>query len=372
MRLACKPCCIFFKAEKALKEKVDVLILGEFPPNTFTGISMVNQSVFDILIENGFTVRKIDESVWNLSSISKAFWYVNRYAILLKCLLHSRIEILYTNFPISVFGLVRFLLVCWLTKIVSSKTRITGHIHRGDLLRFYQSSFINRLLFRLGLRNCHKVVVLSKKYLHELNSVSPKSDAFVLPNTSSFEEKTRLTNCEYKRQFLCISNFIETKGIEDLIDVFIQDEFSGYNLILSGKVYQQEFFKRIKAKSTPNIKFVLSPVRDELKQLLLGSDCFVMPSWNEGLPIVILEAISAGLPVIATKVGSISEILGDDYPFLVSPQSSTEMARAVKAFDSCSGKKELGLQMKNRYMESFSNKLFKEGVLKLFSTMKLV
>jgi hypothetical protein len=48
-----------------LKEKVDVFILGEFPPNTFTGISMVNQSVFDILIENGFTVRKIDESVWN-------------------------------------------------------------------------------------------------------------------------------------------------------------------------------------------------------------------------------------------------------------------------------------------------------------------
>ena len=47
------------------------------------------------------------------------------------------------------------------------------------------------------------------------------------------------------------------------------------------------------------------------------SDIFILPSLSEGMPYVILEAIILNVPVICTKVGYISEILGENYPFYI-------------------------------------------------------
>ncbi|MCI5077090.1 glycosyltransferase family 4 protein [Oricola sp.] len=56
--------------------------------------------------------------------------------------------------------------------------------------------------------------------------------------------------------------------------------------------------------------------------------CFVMPSRAEALPYVVLEALAAGMPVIATRVGGIPEIFGKDNPSLVSPDSN-ELSRQM-------------------------------------------
>jgi len=83
------------------------------------------------------------------------------------------------------------------------------------------------------------------------------------------------------------------------------------------------------------------------------ADLFVLPSKSgEGLPLVALEAMACGLPVIATNVGGISEILLDDYGKLVPPNQPELLAAAVldyAALDFSSRKNELRAMVEKRF-----------------------
>ena len=70
--------------------------------------------------------------------------------------------------------------------------------------------------------------------------------------------------------------------------------------------------------------------RPDIPSLLGVSDCFVLPSIWEGLPIALLEAMAAGLPVVATKVGGIEEVVTDNRNgLLVEPANPMALSRAI-------------------------------------------
>jgi glycosyltransferase involved in cell wall biosynthesis len=77
-------------------------------------------------------------------------------------------------------------------------------------------------------------------------------------------------------------------------------------------------------------------VKDEDLPLYYNvADFFVLPSKSgEGLPLVALEAMACGLPVIATNVGGIGEILMKDYGKLVPPNQPESLAKAILGFSS--------------------------------------
>ena len=69
------------------------------------------------------------------------------------------------------------------------------------------------------------------------------------------------------------------------------------------------------------------PVRDEL----IASRALVLPSFGEGLPVVIMEALALGRPVISTCIAAIPELVRDgETGWLVPPENSTALARAVR------------------------------------------
>ena len=95
--------------------------------------------------------------------------------------------------------------------------------------------------------------------------------------------------------------------------------------------------------------------RSDVRELLLGSDLFVMSSLLEGTPIAILEAMACGIPIVATNVGGICEEIIDDWNGrLVSAQDSISLSKAIfSVLSSDENKKKYiinGLEMiKNRF-----------------------
>lgn len=125
--------------------------------------------------------------------------------------------------------------------------------------------------------------------------------------------------------------------IPDVINYLLQ---SGINLewIIVGKIGgssgQKEFHKTLAKATKHNIiqymKFPGYKSWQELRQLYKESDIFVLPTYAEGVPRVLLEAQAAGLPVVITSVGGIpGAISNNENGLLVPPGEPEKMAKAI-------------------------------------------
>jgi glycosyltransferase involved in cell wall biosynthesis len=70
-------------------------------------------------------------------------------------------------------------------------------------------------------------------------------------------------------------------------------------------------------------------LRNDVSEILMAADVFVMSSISEGLPMALLEAIAAGVPCVATAVGGIPQLLGNDRGLVVPAKDPLELARAM-------------------------------------------
>jgi glycosyltransferase involved in cell wall biosynthesis len=71
--------------------------------------------------------------------------------------------------------------------------------------------------------------------------------------------------------------------------------------------------------------------RDDIPALLASATVFVLPSLWEGQPLVLQEALRAGVPVVATRTGGIPDLTGDDAALLVPPGDAARLADAVRS-----------------------------------------
>ncbi len=69
--------------------------------------------------------------------------------------------------------------------------------------------------------------------------------------------------------------------------------------------------------------------RDDVPTLMAAADLFVMPSMWEARALAVQEALRAGLPVVASRVGGIPDLTGEDAALLVPPRDSGQLAAAV-------------------------------------------
>ncbi|MFN8024869.1 MAG: glycosyltransferase [Acidimicrobiia bacterium] len=75
--------------------------------------------------------------------------------------------------------------------------------------------------------------------------------------------------------------------------------------------------------------FTLLGYRDDATRLIAGADLFVLASDNEGLPVTVMEALTLGVPVVATAVGGVPEVVADDAGLLVPPRDPRALADAI-------------------------------------------
>lgn len=101
----------------------------------------------------------------------------------------------------------------------------------------------------------------------------------------------------------------------------------------------------------------LGPVPNSALAPLYGAaDVFLMPSYEEGFPRVVLEAMAAGLPVVACDAGGTRDVLGADYPYVVPTGDVAGLVRCLQEVRALSPeqRKELGRGLRGRVLSRFS------------------
>ena len=161
-----------------------------------------------------------------------------------------------------------------------------------------------------------------------------------------------------------IANFYPSKGLEYLIQAagLLKDREDLIFLIIGDGFLRTGLERQIKNLGLQNKIFLLGHL-ENARQYLPAFDIFLLPSVKEGFPWVVLEAMSAKLPMIATKVGAVPEIIEDGKNgLLVEPGQPKQIAQKIKellANDYL--KKEIGIQGHQTLLFKFSpEKMVKE------------
>jgi len=140
------------------------------------------------------------------------------------------------------------------------------------------------------------------------------------------------------------------KGYSVLVDAFAQLHRSHprARLFIVGQgILQNELQTQIEKLRLQNVISLLGR-REDVAQLLGASDVYVSSSLWEGLPVSVLEAMSAGLPVVATEVGDMPRIVNPSVGVLVPPNDSARLAEALrKILDDNRSAAEMGTSARN-------------------------
>ncbi len=120
----------------------------------------------------------------------------------------------------------------------------------------------------------------------------------------------------------------EGKGVRDLLEACGRCGVEGLALVLAGDGGMRAELERL--APGPAFRLVLPGRLDDIRDLLGALDLFVLPSHSEAMPLSLLEAMSAGLPILATRVGGIPEAIQDSVSgLLVPPHVPSALSDAI-------------------------------------------
>ena len=149
-----------------------------------------------------------------------------------------------------------------------------------------------------------------------------------------------------KKYVIFIGRLIRQKGIKELLDA--AKELKEINFLVIGR--REEFEKYVgytKKRAIKNVIFLGPMYGVEKLNYLSASDCLILPSYTEGAPVVLMEAIAKNVPVIATDVGGIKKMIKNNREgIIIKPKSKKDIIRAVKEI----------LQWKNKPISKYAEK----------------
>ncbi|MBG1243160.1 glycosyltransferase family 4 protein [Nostoc sp. NZL] len=213
------------------------------------------------------------------------------------------------------------------------------HTHSADFHVFYSElpQFLKQWL-SWSFCKCTRFIVLSdswKKFYIENLGLKPEQ-VIVLPNAVRIPAQIPQRIDSSQICFLFLGRIGERKGAFDLIKAFASipaEDKSKVKLVMAGDGDGEKARNLIQTLNLTEYITILDWVDQEKRdELLAKADVFVLPSYNEGLPMALLEAMSWGLAVITTTVGGIPEIVTQsENGLLVNPGEIQELSEAMQS-----------------------------------------
>ena len=203
--------------------------------------------------------------------------------------------------------------------------KIVFHEHSGKFKEFAEKK---RPFVRKILGKCDVIVALSntwKEYIHSIGF----DNVVVIPNPIEPPKMNPLQRDDTALHLVFLGNIFEQKGIFDLLRAM--EGLSGVVLHIGGKGDTARMQQEIRNFGLENSVVYHGFVSGEEKEKLFQTgDVYVLPSYSEGLPVSILEAMSYAMPVIASRIGGIPDIIDESKTgLLVTPGDIAALRAAI-------------------------------------------
>jgi len=232
----------------------------------------------------------------------------------------------------------------WRKSVVCRMARLTGrpyllHLHGGGFERFYHEECgpLARRIVRSVLAHAALVLAVSEEWRIALKRICPEAKVEVLPNAVALPPRDRLPGgpraAGTPRRILFLGQLHAEKGVLDLVRAFaaIASRFPRTALVCAGHGAASPVESLAHELGVASSVQCPGWLHSEAKSRALAeADLFVLPSYTEGLPMALLEAMSWGVPVIASPVGGIPQVIRDEENGLMVPAGDVEgLSRAL-------------------------------------------
>lgn len=256
------------------------------------------------------------------------------------------------------------------------RKKVFVHTHGAEFKEYYLSAspVIQKMITGM-LKNADKIIALGESWEKTLLQIEPKASTAVLMNSVPIPVNSGRAPDQTFFSILFLAVLIQRKGILDLIAAsaqVIQEAKKQRRQVIFHIAGDGELMKRAKKLVadyglSDSYRFYGWIGEQQKKELLFNADLFVLPSYNEGLPMSILEALSYGIPIISTKVGSINEaVIEGENGYLIKAGDIQALASRMLDIMNSPSSNEMRIASRKLAEDKFSDKQYFEQVEEMY------
>lgn len=353
-----------------MKFKSKILFVVPLPPPVHGSSMMCNYIKESNLINNNYdcdyvnlsTSRSIDEvekfmfiKIWRLFTV---------YVKVLFKLLTNRYALCYVALAFH-NALFKDALIVLLCKIFGRK--IVIHLH-GKGASEDAKGRIRKWLLDFTFRNT-KVILLSWLLYDDIRRFVKREDVFICPNGIPIVNNELRTKESKTTRLLFLSNLVESKGVFVLLDALKMLRERGYSFICdfvggeSKEIDSKRFYEEVdKRELKKQVKYWGKKYGKDKYVMFGKADIFVYPTYCDCFPLVILEAMQFGLPVVTTIEGAICDFVENGKNGITIERKNSELfANSVaKLIEDTSLRKAMGEFGYTKFLENYSIEKFEK------------
>ena len=249
--------------------------------------------------------------------------------------------------------------------------KIVIHEHGGNFVSFYNRMNLKQQQnVKKTLNKASAFIVLSrewKKFFSDIVTVVPIQ---IMHNAVPVPDEGRRDYSDHNVLFL--GRICTDKGMTELLAAAdrLDKKIPDMHLYLGG-IYEDLYWKKEVEKRSRYITCV-GWITGADKEKMLKDVCsvFVLPSYYEGQPVSLMEAMSYGLASIASDIGGITEVMGSNEGVLIPVKDSNALTNALKNLVTDTGKKNaLGTAARNRIIADYDISRMVENLVGLYANI---
>lgn len=304
------------------------------------------------------------------NAIFKSLYFMHAFAKIVCISLWKKPDIVHIHMSYKGSFSRKYVLNKWFSLL---NIPVIIHLHGSEFKKWYDSvSSKKQSQIRLLLRECDSTIVLGEKWKEIIKEVESNCKTIVVENSIAIPEYTTKWDSEVCR-FLFMGVLIKRKGVHDLIEAVkkIAEHYpeKKYVFEIVGAGEEETSLKALVEKYNLQSYFEFTGwvMGEKKEECYKRSNVMILPSYNEGLPISILEAISYGIPVIATDVGDISSAVHDgENGYLFQPGDVSALTSAILKINDKDKYVKFSRCSKDLAITKFNDRNFFDRILNLY------